>query len=178
MKKILWFSNLENKIWGENINTNKYYASLSIFLTALIGALFALSTILQSPIDEDNIIWIILFIFLPNLAESIFATNSIKITILRTLLIGIFTALAAVLGYIGAIVVAIIATLFILLLAFSLFSSGIGPSSSSKSRSPRSYAYDENGSEVTLTDEGGGYARDEYGHRWKNAGGTRWTKDE
>ncbi len=186
MNKILWFHKFEKKIWGDNINTNKYYASISLIIAALAGAMVSASEIMNDiintniNIDEDSIPWVIALIFLPNLAESIFSAKSTKIIILRSLLIAVFTVLAALIGFITSIVVALIASLLIILFAFSIITSGIGGSSSSsrRSRSPRSYAYDENGSEVTLTDEGGGYARDEYGHRWKNAGGTRWTKDE
>ena len=170
----MWFYNLEKKIWGENVNTNRYYASVSIVFVALVGAICAMGSITSVSIDEDNLPWVAILLFLPNLAESIFSTNSIKIAVQRTLLIGAFTALAALVGFVGAIVIAIVATLLLLLMAFSMFTSGSAP----KMRSPRMYAYDENGSQVNLTDEGGGYARDEYGHRWKNAGGSRWTKDE
>lgn len=174
MNKIMWFYNLEKNIWGDNVNANRYYASVSIVFVALVGAIFAIGNITSINIDEDNLPWVVILLFLPNLAESIFSTNSIKIALLRTLLIGVFTALAAVVGFVGAMVIAIVATLLLLLMAFSMFTSGSTP----KLRSPRSYAYDENGSQVNLTDEGGGYARDEYGNRWKNAGGSRWIKDE
>ena len=92
----MWFYNLEKKIWGDDVNTNRYYASIPIILVALVGAIFAMGSITSINIDEDNLPWVAILLFLPNLAESIFATNSIKITLLRTLLIGAFTALAAV----------------------------------------------------------------------------------
>ena len=41
MKKINlnWFNSIEEKIWGEEVVSNPYFATVSIYLAALLGAL-------------------------------------------------------------------------------------------------------------------------------------------
>ena len=49
MKDLLCFLNsIDERIWGENINTNKYFASISILLIAVLGAAQGGGTTLQS----------------------------------------------------------------------------------------------------------------------------------
>ena len=88
-----FFQRIENSIWGEQIVSNKYFASLSIILVALIGALVTGGKILNSNPDLDievslySAITTVLVIAVLNIYESIIAAENTKIATLRALLI-------------------------------------------------------------------------------------------
>lgn len=109
-----FFQRIENSIWGEQIVSNKYFASLSIILVALIGALVTGGKILNSSPDLDievslySAITAVLVIAVLNIYESIIAAENAKIATLRALLIFGFIVAAFFVGVLTSVVIAII----------------------------------------------------------------------
>lgn len=133
-----FFQRIENCIWGDQIVSNKYFASLSIILVALIGAVVTGGEFLNFVFNWDikvsfyPAITITLVIAVVNIYESIIATDSAKIAILRALLVlgfilasfflGVLTSV--VIATIIAITVAIIALIVVVKLAFTALTGG------------------------------------------------------
>ena len=185
MNKITWFYNWEKRLWGDKIEANRYFATISILFSALLGVIFAGGELIAGVANVNLttplviVFALVAVVYSINVAESIMATTTIGSALGRSALLLLCMTAGLVVGVVATVVVALIIGLYIVL----FFIGGMLGGSSKKSGSSSSsntgmYAYDENGSQVNLTDEGGGYARDEYGHLWKNAGGSRWTKDE
>ncbi len=135
MKKITWFSSIEEKIWGDKIESNRYLATLSIMTAAVLGAFLGGSSALNDMFD-----WSVEFtvpalagalcIFASiNMAESIWACPTIGITVARTALVTLLIALAAVVGAVVAVVVIVIVCLWLLLMVASVALGGSSGSS-------------------------------------------------
>jgi hypothetical protein len=121
MKRILmvqnvlsFFQRIENNIWGNQLISNKYYASFSIILVAFIGAMVTGGKILNSTFDLDievsfySAITIIFFITALNIYESIIATDNVKIAMLRALLVFGFIIASFFFGILTSVIIAII----------------------------------------------------------------------
>lgn len=126
--KITFFYRLEKKLWKDETDANRYFATLSILVAAIAGALLGGKSVL-----EDYFRWISnvsilgflgasIILYGMNIAESIIATTSAKIATLRSLLILVCMACAYVVGVIASVVIMIIVAIiaFILFLMFML----------------------------------------------------------
>ena len=184
MNKITWFYNWEKRLWGDKTEANRYFATISILFAALLGAIFASGELIAEVANVNSetplvvIFALAAVVYSLNVAESVMATTTAGTAFGRSALLLLCMAVGLVVGVVAAVVVALIIGIFFIVLAIGGMLSGGSKSGSTSGSNPGMYGYDENGSQVNLTDEGGGYARDEYGHRWKNAGGSSWTKDE
>jgi hypothetical protein len=134
MKKIFsiytftFFRLIEEKIWGNRINSNVCFASISILIATLAGALNTGSYIINDWFYTDlecswyMTIMTLLFIMLFNIMESIFAAEDAKVATLRSLLVVgsmlLGTAVGAITSVVVAIILAIAATIFFFSLLF------------------------------------------------------------
>lgn len=192
-----FFQRIENSIWGEQIVSNKYFASLSIILVALIGALVTGGKILNSTFDLDievsfySAITTGLVIAVLNIYESIIAAENAKIAILRSLLVFGMIVAAFFVGVLTSVVLAIIIaiTLAILLLIVVL-KGGVSAMTDTSSNKDNSVQNDTSSTEEeTLLSVDGemGFRRlkhngydgwDDLGDRWhKNLDGS-WSKED
>lgn len=189
MKKIgFFFQHIENRFWLDKVNSNRYFASISILFVLLTGILSGSGQVLGAwfrwDIATNNIamIGLTLYIWGLNVGESAIASKSIGVAVGRSLLLLAYMLGALVLGYVGSVVLLF---LVLILLVVFLLSGGIGgllkgaggASGSSSSTKPDQFGYDGS-SAYKLEDTGGGYARDSAGRRWKNEGGSKWHLDE
>ena len=184
--------NLEKRIWGEQINANKYLAPLSIIIAALAGSLKAGCEFLNEvfswnlePISLTALIGMLILFMGYNIAESIIASESAKVATLRALMVNGFLILGCILGAVlSVIILAIIIVVvvgFLLITGLRVAASVSMSSSGGSDEMPsegRGYwtTTDENGSQIDLKSTGGGYAEDQYGKQWRRDGGD-WIRD-
>ena len=187
-EKMTWFWNWEKSIWGDKIETNRYFATLSIMFVAVMGVFCGSGDTLRSWFDWDTAIsnlvacGMLIFIWGLNVCESIMASMSASAMLGRSLMLLAVLVAAFFIGYVASVIVLfLVATWVVLTFASGMVSGalngGSSPSGSANS-GPEQYGYDENGSQVVIRNEGGGYGRDDYGRRWKNEGGSKGSKDE
>lgn len=135
---------MDKKLWGEQIESNPYFASISALFISILGGIYAILCIVDGYYDDsslyDGIIPAIYGIWIMNIGESIFATKDVKTPILRSLLLLLIFPLSFILGGIVVVVVLLIVIIGLALLLMSAASSG---SSSSK----KTYKLDD-GTEV------------------------------
>ncbi len=185
--KITWFWNIDRRLWGDDLATNRYMATITLMFAMVLGALAGGGTLLSEMFGWNISIsyaaagQTLVYIWGYNVAESVIATDSYKIMVLRSLLLLVVTVAAVA---IGALVSAVVIIGVILWLGLMIISAGLsggfgkGSSSSSSSSEPQEYGYDENGSQHRIKRSGGGYGFDEDGRRWKNESGSKWSPDE
>ena len=119
-----FFQRIENNIWGNQLISNKYYASFSIILVAFIGAMVTGGKILNSTFDLDievsfySAITIIFFITALNIYESIIATDNVKIAMLRALLVFGFIIASFFFGILTSVIIAIIIAIVVVIITF------------------------------------------------------------
>lgn len=142
--KLTLLYRMDKRLWGDKIESNPYFASLSALFLAIYGGIFAIQSIADSgtlnELSLAGIISPIWGIWVLNIGESIFATKDVKTPILRSLLLLLIFPLSFVLGGIIVVVVLIIVIIGLALLLMSA-------ASSSNSRSKKTYKLDD-GTEV------------------------------
>ena len=126
--KITFFYAIEEKLWDERVNANKYLATLSILCVALLGAWHTAGSFLASSLNWHvemsvfHAIMLAAYLWVLNAVESVLACKDMKTAVLRSLLILVSIALAyiagVVLGTIDIIIVYIV--LFVLFYIFML----------------------------------------------------------
>ena len=184
--KITLFWVLERKIWGDRVNANPYFATLSILAVALAGAIsgggrlfyewFGWDMAMSNVAMAALIVWVWGY----DVAESIVASQGWKPALGRSLLLLPILALAFAVGAVVSVVVicVIVVWLVLLFISYALESSGgRSGSRSSDDSGPDQFGYDGSAAHK-LEKTGGGYARDDSGRRWKNDGGSKWRLDE
>ena len=123
--KITFFYTLEESIWNNKVDANKYLATLSILFIAVLGGLAGGGSTLESFFNWDTapsllaIIASCVFIWGTNVAESIIVSTNPLVALLRSLLLLLVMAFAFVAGYVLAVVVIIIVCLVVVLLLFT-----------------------------------------------------------
>lgn len=143
MKLITFFYNLEKRIWDDRINSNRYFATISIYISTLVAAITTGAQIINSTFDTQiectwySAIAILAFIMIFNVIESILAVEKVWVGILRSLLVITFLLLGALVGAITSIVIAIILAIVagILCLYFILVAISSGGRSRAELRS-------------------------------------------
>lgn len=136
MKKINinWFHSIEEKIWGDMMVSNPYFATVCIYVAALSGALLgggnALSDIFDwnlkvSLLGTLGFLWILWSL---NVAESVFSCSKPLPIVWRSLLILLFIVLAFILGFAASIIIigiiTIVFIIWILITAFTIMLGG------------------------------------------------------
>lgn len=144
MKNLLSFIYLLDKsFWDEKINSNRYFATISLLYCALLGALLGgfnylngmfeweIGTRLSLTICLGNVIIVTGL----NIAESIMAAENVRTAILRSLLMIVFMPVGFVLGYIASIIVLIVITIILgIFIIVMMIKFMLGGSSSSGNR--------------------------------------------
>ena len=138
MKKIFsFFRIIDEKIWGDKVNTNPYFATICLIFVALTGAINGGGAMLDGLFDMDidtnltQAFGFCAFIFGINMYESIIASSDIKTMITRSLLMLGAVVVIAVLGYVlSAVIIFLVVaavTLWIIFMVLSMTIFG-GPS--------------------------------------------------
>lgn len=174
--KLTLLYRMDKRLWGEKIESNPYFASLSALFLAIYGGIFAIQSIADSSTLNElslaGIISPIWGIWVFNIGESIFSTTDIKTPVLRSLLLLLIFPLSFILG---VIVVVVVLLIVIIWLAWTIFSAVLGGSSSSKKTYKLddgtevernsdlfgSNTYTEKGGTRTFHDAGNGYVQED-----------------
>ena len=127
--KITFFYALEEKLWNENVEANKYFGTLCVLFVALVGALNSVGGALQSMLDVDAqpsvyaSVALCLFVWGLNVAESIVACTNALTALKRSLLMLVVLLAACVAGIVlGGIIVAIVCIILFILFCVFLIS--------------------------------------------------------
>ena len=120
--------NLEKKIWGEQTNPNKYLATTTIILSAVIGALVSgceyLNDLFNWHINSPTLtatFSLIILICGYNIAESIIATSTAKVATLRALMMTGFVILAFIVGAVASFIILLIITIIVVVFLLITF---------------------------------------------------------
>ena len=121
MKKSLFsiLYTLDKNIWDEQINPNKYFATVTLLCCTLIGILWGSSNYLAEMFDWDIKITLtsslasVIVLTGYNIAESIIAAETAKIATLRSLMMTGFMILGFVAGLVGSVILLVILTIII-----------------------------------------------------------------
>ena len=106
---IVWI--FDQKIWGDKVNSNPYFATICMLLVALTGALQGGTYVLRNMLDMNlNMnpvasIGFCTFIFGLNMYESIIASEDSRTAFSRILLMLAMTAGLATIGYVASVVI-------------------------------------------------------------------------
>ncbi len=170
MKKILtWFSSIEKSIFGDKVVSNDYFATITIMIAALSGALMGGGDFLREMdlfdgnVNEFATYALLIGLITLNIGESIMVSKTVGAGFGRSFILLAAIPLAAVIGYIVAVIVFIIIMLYIVLIAISV---ALGGSSSGSGKKKRGVLSD--GTEVVQT--GSGFLGDT---EWTSTDGTR-----
>ena len=171
-----FFYAIDKHLWGDDIYTNRYLATLSLLFVALLGAMQGGGSILNSWFGWDVEMHIIttiglsILVFGCNLLESIVSAKP-KIAILRSLLIFVCFVVAFVLGYAFAVVI-LFAVAAIVILGV------IGAALGGGSKSGKATVTDEYGHETEVEKDMFGTYHDSYGNTYTdNQNGTATKND-
>lgn len=114
MKKLMFFNRWDNRLWGDDVVANPYFASISIVFAGIIGATYASAGLLQQ-FDIINykpefatVLSSLCLLTCLNIAESIMSAKTIEAAIFRSILVVIMIAAFAGVGFIGIIVFALV----------------------------------------------------------------------
>lgn len=114
MKKLMFFNRWDNKLWGDDVVANPYFASISIVFAGIIGATYASAGLLRQ-FDIINykpefatVLLSLCLLTCLNIAESIMSAKTIEAAIFRSILVVIMIAAFAGVGFIGIIVFALV----------------------------------------------------------------------
>lgn len=129
MKKnnINWFHSIEEKIWGDAMVSNPYFATVCIYVAAIAGALLGGGNAFSEMFDWNlrvsllgtlGFLWTLWTL---NVAESVFSCAKPLPIVWRSLLIFLFIVLAFILGVAASlIIIGIITIVFIIWLLITL----------------------------------------------------------
>lgn len=121
--KITFFYAIEEKLWNERVNANKYLATLSILCVALLGAWHTAGSFLASSLNWHvemsvfHAIMLVAYLWVLNAAESVLACDNMKTAVLRSLLMLVSIALA----YNAGVVFGTIVIIIVCIILFALF---------------------------------------------------------
>lgn len=189
--KITWMYALDKSMWGNGIEPNRYFATLSLVYAALAGALCGGGNTLNSWFDIATamnmaaVLGSLIVIWGLNVAESIIASNKISVIVLRPFVMLLFIAICFAFSYLLTIIILIIIAIWVIGTLLSGAVSGAlsskGGSSSSRSSDGQDEdtykIIDEHGYERTLKNDGLNTYRDDKGDRWKSDGWGNVTRD-
>lgn len=143
-EKITFFYALEEHIWNEKVEANKYLATLSILFVAILGGIVGGGNTFAEMFNWDtapsllSILSVCILVWGANVAESIIASANGWVALGRSALMLLVMAVAFALGFLLAVVVIIIVCLILILLfasgALKGALSGGGSGSSSSNR--------------------------------------------
>ena len=150
IKIVTFFHSVEKNIWGEDINANPCFATISILVATLAAGITTGGNIINSWFDTDlQCSWyitmtILLFIVVLNVLESILAAENAKVATLRSLLVIACMLGGALVGALTSVVIAIILAIAAVVLFLYLLSGAVsgGLSGGSKKGDVELRSYD------------------------------------
>ena len=150
IKIVTFFHSVEKNIWGEDINANPCFATISILVATLAAGITTGGNIINSWFDTDlQCSWyitmtILLFIMVLNVLESILAAENAKVATLRSLLVIACMLGGALVGALTSVVIAIILAIAAVVLFLYLLSGAVsgGLSGGSKKGDVELRSYD------------------------------------
>ena len=152
--KITFFYYWEETLWDDQVDANKYFATLSILFAAIVGALTGGGNTLKSMFNLETemslyaSLGLCVFIWGYNVAESIVATTNAKTAFLRSLLMLFCIAVAYGLGHLLAVVVIVVVTvILVLLVGWGVLKAALGGSSSGG----KTYLVDKDGNKEEVS---------------------------
>lgn len=123
--KITFFYAIEEKLWDEKVDANKYFATLSILCIALLESWHTTGNFLESTFDWDvemsvfRAIILLAYLWVINATESVFVCKDLKTAALRSFLILGAFILAYIAGVVlGLIIIAIVCIIMFVLLCY------------------------------------------------------------
>ena len=137
MKKGLFtmLYSLDKRIWGDDVNPNKYLSTLSLLMCMLWGILWGASNYIGDmfnwsiQVSLTASLAMVCLLIGYNIAESIIATDSVKIALLRALMMTALMILGFVAGVIGSVILLAILTVvigvYLLILFIRLLLAGV-----------------------------------------------------
>lgn len=174
---IFWI--FDKKIWGDKVNTNEYFATISLLIIGLSGAVNGGATAINNFFDTNlntNLaasLGFCAFVYGLNLYESIIASENISTAIYRSIYMLFITAGLFVLGYVVSFLV-IAAVIIIVVGAVALKMIGATVTGGPEKASVR----DEYGNKVKLKKNMWGDYEGSDGSTWKdNYDGTASKQD-
>ena len=188
MKKGIFsiLSDLDNRIWGDQVNSNKYLATCTMLTCILFGVIYGGGTYIGDFFDLrfnlpfSAILGGIVVLMGLNIAESIVATDVPKIAFWRSLMMSGFMILGFVAGIVGSVILLAILTIIVgvyFLLMFVKMALGID----SGSRGGKKKIILDDG--TVLTDESkdmlgfGASYKGSDGQKYHTDDGTHFTKE-
>lgn len=117
MNKIFFIKLIDRKIGGDKMKTNRYFASMTLFLCAIIGGAVGSCTYLNNLFDADinisltHCLGCVVMLIGLNIAESIMATDDVKDMVVRSAVICLLLAVGFGIGLLASFVILIIVTL-------------------------------------------------------------------
>lgn len=119
MKKFFFVHNIDKSIWGDKVESNRYFASLTVLFCIAYGAFLGGTSYISDFIDIDIELSIatsvagICTLVGMNIAESVIATKSADVAVLRSLLITALLVAGFGIGVLTSVVALIILTLIV-----------------------------------------------------------------
>lgn len=167
--KITFFYYWEEKMWDEKVDANKYFATLSILMAAITGALTGGGSALKGIFGADTeisttaSIGLCILMWGLNMAESIVASTDVWTAVKRSLLMLVCIAGAYFAGFLLAVVVIIIVAIVIaIFIGITILGVVFGDSSSKG----KQYLVDEDGNKIRVHDHFFGEKIDNHGERY------------
>ena len=140
IKIVTFFHSIEKNIWGEDINANPCFATISILVATLAAGITTGGNIINSWFDTDiQCSWyitmtILLFIMVLNVLESILAAENAKVATLRCLLVFGCMLGGALVGAITSVIIAIILAIAAVVLGLYLLLGALSGAASGGSK--------------------------------------------
>lgn len=167
--KITFFYYWEEKLWDKKVDANKYFATISILMAAIFGALTGGGNALKGFFGTDTeisttaSIGMCILLWGVNMAESIVASTDAWTAFKRSLLMMGCIAGAYIAGFLLAVVVIIIVAIVIAIFIGITILGVIFGNSSSKGEE---YLVDEEGNKIKVRDYLFGEKVDKNGKRY------------
>ena len=127
MKKIFIIHAIDKSIWGDKIDSNRYFASITLLFCTIMGAVIGGYSYLDSMIDLNINISItsclcgLVTLVGLNIAESIMAATDADTAVLRSLLVSVLLILGFGLGVLASVIMLVIITIILGIWFFILF---------------------------------------------------------
>lgn len=119
MKKIYIIHAIDKSIWGDKMNSNRYFASITLLFCTILGAVLGGYSYLDSMIDLNiNISFasclcgLVTLVGL-NIAESIMAATDADTAVLRSLLVSLLLVVGFGLGVLSSVIMLVIITIIL-----------------------------------------------------------------
>lgn len=177
-EELLFFVEIDKRLWGDKVNANPFFASLSVLLAAIGGAMYGGGSVLHDWFDWNLLMnpaalgATILLIWCYNVVESILASENWAPALFRPLLILAMMLLAFFVSIALSVIVLFLVAVVLVIWLFSLF---IGMALDN-GKAKRAVLEDEYGNRIKGTHHGDSFTSNDGRHFSKNSSG-KWEED-